>query len=250
MSVALQESIRKFQTQNGLTPSGSLDVDTQIALRKKAATAGAGGSASATASVPSAAEPTAASSEPAAAGSAAEELAAPAASVPAAPLAKVPLPTSEAGKPAQQTLVPLTLKTPNPQLTRKPAPTPEPAAPLRSYAALYARTPLENAPVKVQRETLLLGQRRLADGGFYRGAIDGKPGDVTEEALYRFQAAEGLPSSGRMDMDTLRELKLIGRQPLFGDRTGGASDGGKIYQGRVVNPRGAEGGAARGVALD
>lgn len=46
-------------------------------------------------------------------------------------------------------------------------------------------------------------QARLRDAGFDPGPIDGRFGPRTEAALRRFQAASGLPVTGRIDAETL-----------------------------------------------
>jgi len=49
-------------------------------------------------------------------------------------------------------------------------------------------------------------QQRLAARGFNPGPIDGEFGPQTEQALYAFQAANGLRPTGRPDRETLRRL--------------------------------------------
>lgn len=51
-------------------------------------------------------------------------------------------------------------------------------------------------------------QQSLKSTGFYCGAIDGKAGPATREAITRFQIAHQLPATGLMDLALLRELGI------------------------------------------
>ena len=51
-------------------------------------------------------------------------------------------------------------------------------------------------------------QSALAHGGYYQGDPNGKLDDHTEDALRRFQAAQGLNPSGKLDALTLEKLGL------------------------------------------
>jgi hypothetical protein len=62
-------------------------------------------------------------------------------------------------------------------------------------------------PPGAQDETSAI-QSRLANLGFYHGAIDGKVGSGTESALKAFQAQHGLKPSGQIDDETLNALGL------------------------------------------
>ena len=74
---------------------------------------------------------------------------------------------------------------------------------------LFAGTPYANAPVALQQNTLRRAQSLLAGRGFYRDIIDGLPGPATEEALLTFQRSARLTLTGRLDLDTLNELRLL-----------------------------------------
>ncbi len=52
-------------------------------------------------------------------------------------------------------------------------------------------------------------QRGLKRAGYDPGGTDGKMGPGTRRALRRFQAAHGLPATGRADIPTL--TKLLGK---------------------------------------
>jgi peptidoglycan hydrolase-like protein with peptidoglycan-binding domain len=49
-------------------------------------------------------------------------------------------------------------------------------------------------------------QSALQDAGFEPGRIDGVMGPKTEAALRQFQAAQGLPQTGRLDVTTQKQL--------------------------------------------
>jgi putative peptidoglycan binding protein len=49
-------------------------------------------------------------------------------------------------------------------------------------------------------------QSALQDAGFEPGRIDGVMGPKTEAALRQFQAAQGLPQTGRLDTTTQKQL--------------------------------------------
>ena len=49
-------------------------------------------------------------------------------------------------------------------------------------------------------------QQALADAGYYRGDIDGVPGEYTFRAIRAFQANNGLPVTGRIDPPLIRTL--------------------------------------------
>ncbi|MFC7292568.1 peptidoglycan-binding domain-containing protein [Hirschia litorea] len=53
-------------------------------------------------------------------------------------------------------------------------------------------------------------QRALKDRGYYMGPIDGVIGPQTENAVRKFQSANGLPHQGFVTMETLRMLGLSG----------------------------------------
>ena len=100
-----------------------------------------------------------------------------------------------------------------------PPPTPrdrsivDPPAPLDApgtdYPVLFSRTPYANAPLEMQQQTLRRAQSLLASRGFYRDIVDGLPGPATEEALLTFQRAARLTMTGRLDLETLTELRLL-----------------------------------------
>ena len=84
-----------------------------------------------------------------------------------------------------------------------------PQSPLNPYAVIFRRTPYETAPGEVQSDTLKRAQMKLYRDGFYRGSIDGAPGNSTAQAILRYQANQGIPETGRLDMETLASLDLL-----------------------------------------
>lgn len=56
--------------------------------------------------------------------------------------------------------------------------------------------------------TVAAVQRRLARGGYYRGAIDGVIGPGTRAAVRAFERNNGLPVDGVIDRDLLRTMGL------------------------------------------
>lgn len=110
-----------------------------------------------------------------------------------------------------------------PPAPARPTPAPQdegvvpPPAPLQApspdFPVLYAGTPYASAPFSVQQDTLRRAQSILGDRGYYRDIVDGLPGPATEEALLTFQRSARLTLTGRLDMDTLRELRLLPREP-------------------------------------
>lgn len=112
-----------------------------------------------------------------------------------------------------------------------PVTIPEPTADL---AMLFAQTPYATAPREVQEQTLRRAQALLAQRGFYRAAIDGESGPATEEALLTFQRSKRLALTGRLDLATLSELRLLpGRAPI--KPFNAPLSGQRVYRGTIVD---------------
>jgi peptidoglycan hydrolase-like protein with peptidoglycan-binding domain len=91
--------------------------------------------------------------------------------------------------------------------TRPPSfPAPRVAA---TFTQLFAGTIYEGAPDQVQENVLYAVQGELLRRGFFRGAINGRPGPATTYALVQMQEVEGLPVTGRLDNETLNELRAF-----------------------------------------
>ena len=78
-----------------------------------------------------------------------------------------------------------------------------------TYPRLFAGTLYERSPVQIQENVLFAVQGELLRRGFYRGVINGRPGPATTDAIVRFQQDEGMPITGRLDTDTLNELRAL-----------------------------------------
>ncbi|MDR3402543.1 MAG: peptidoglycan-binding protein [Chthoniobacter sp.] len=101
----------------------------------------------------------------------------------------------------------------DPSVIAPPAPL---DAPSPDFPVLFAGTPYANAPVTVQQDTLRRAQSILADRGYYRDIVDGLPGPATEEALLTYQRSARLTLTGRLDLDTLNDLRLLPRDNAGG----------------------------------
>lgn len=78
-----------------------------------------------------------------------------------------------------------------------------------AYANFFRRTPYQNAPPGVQRDTVQRAQIRLARQGFYRGVADGELSDQFSRAIAAYQEFAQLHRSARLDMDTLEDMNLL-----------------------------------------
>ena len=94
----------------------------------------------------------------------------------------------------------------DPSVIDPPAPMDAPAA---DFPVLFAGTPYINAPLSVQQQTLRKAQAALASLGFYRDVVDGLPGPATEEAILSYQRAQRMTLTGRLDLETLGQLRLL-----------------------------------------
>ena len=77
------------------------------------------------------------------------------------------------------------------------------------YGDLFAGSPFASAPPPLQDQTLRAAQRQLASQGFYAGVVDGQPGPATTDAIVMYQRARNLPHTGRLDFETLNEMRLM-----------------------------------------
>ncbi|HVB07902.1 MAG TPA: peptidoglycan-binding domain-containing protein [Candidatus Acidoferrales bacterium] len=95
-------------------------------------------------------------------------------------------------------------KTPTRKKWRKPY------HPVRYRRARYRRryrhhVTLPRAPASERTDQI---QSALARGGYYPGNLNGKWDARTQDALRRFQAAKGLPATGKLDALSLQKLGL------------------------------------------
>jgi hypothetical protein len=56
--------------------------------------------------------------------------------------------------------------------------------------------------------TLAKAEAKLAGLGYYKGSVDGEYGPAIQTAIQQFQADNGLPVSGRLDLKTLSSLGI------------------------------------------
>jgi hypothetical protein len=73
----------------------------------------------------------------------------------------------------------------------------------RPRAVIYAET------AYTDDATVAAVQRRLARGGYYRGAVDGVIGNGTRTAIRAFERNNGLPIDGRIDRRLLATMGLV-----------------------------------------
>jgi len=93
-------------------------------------------------------------------------------------------------------------------------PAPVYAAPAPVYGSVSYYQPPQTVVVekKVSREvssnTLAKAEAKLAGLGYYKGSVDGEYGPTIQSAIQQFQADNGLPVSGRLDLKTLSSLGI------------------------------------------
>jgi peptidoglycan hydrolase-like protein with peptidoglycan-binding domain len=76
-------------------------------------------------------------------------------------------------------------------------------------SGLFAGTPFENAPPDVQHDVIVKAQKRLARRGLFHNEIDGAYGPNLQFSLRAYQSRVGLPTTGRLDLETLAALELL-----------------------------------------
>jgi len=86
---------------------------------------------------------------------------------------------------------------------------PPPGRPIPSGSGLFSGTPYETAPPGVQRRVITDAQRILARRGLFKNEIDGAYGANLEFSLRAYQSRVGLPTTGRLDLETLAALQLL-----------------------------------------
>jgi peptidoglycan hydrolase-like protein with peptidoglycan-binding domain len=79
----------------------------------------------------------------------------------------------------------------------------------QDYSRFFRKTPYEEAPPVVQRNTIRKAEARLWRQGFYRGDMDGLLNDALSRALMAYQRDTDLRETGRLDMSTLADLNLL-----------------------------------------
>lgn len=79
---------------------------------------------------------------------------------------------------------------------------------------LFAGTSYENADGRQRRNAIVRAQIALARSGHYDADIDGVAGPGTREALARYQSANGLSPTARLDAPTLKRLGVGDPPPV------------------------------------
>lgn len=195
-------AIRRFQIRNGITVTGKLNADTLAALglaeKKNAATAPQPG--------PESAPPAALAQR---------QINPPPPTHPPMPKPGEPVtpmkreaglpPDAEAKDTAQ---APLRRAKPNDPAVIEP-PTPLPAPVSTSFTTMFRDTPYATAPRALQMSVIRRAQSVMAARRFYRGPLDGFAGLATSEAIFIFQDDADLRRTGRLDLETLAEMKLL-----------------------------------------
>jgi peptidoglycan hydrolase-like protein with peptidoglycan-binding domain len=100
-------------------------------------------------------------------------------------------------------------------------------------------------PVNVTPSVVKSAQERLADKGYNPGPADGVAGPQTRSALRKFQADQGLPSTGRFDQPTLAKLDVAATQQL-GSAPSDVGRGGKAFGHNIKEGHPVEAGKALG----
>ncbi len=88
-------------------------------------------------------------------------------------------------------------------------PTPVPSPVYTPYSTIFRDTPYAAATRDVQNGIVRRAQSFMTAKGIYRGPVDGLPAASTSEALFLFQEETDLRRTGRLDTDTLAEMKLL-----------------------------------------
>jgi hypothetical protein len=157
-----------------------------------------------------------------------------------------PAPTNPAGivlpaignTPSLPAMTPATLAEGGTALTVDPAaslvihgPPSLPASGYWSNGEVFAEGPYASHNDYSRREILRSAQQKLTDAG----NADGRMGRKTQEALLKYQAAAGLPVTGRLDQPTLAQMGLLGiaekAQPSGGGGGGGRGGSGRSGRG-------------------
>lgn len=182
-------AIRRYQIRNGLQITGELNEETMRSLKS--------GAGSGPASTPVARAPVVAAT-------------------PATPAvtARPPTPPPDTSDLREEpTRVPDDDESPVQRYAAPPqdrqVPPVYPGRAMPAVGGNFARTPYENAPTELQQDVIAKVQQRLAKRDLYRGDITGVFGPDLEFSLRAYQSRVGLPTTGRLDLETLAALELL-----------------------------------------
>jgi len=82
-----------------------------------------------------------------------------------------------------------------------------------------ANSQTENGPVRLTRNQLKQLQQELKSAGLYKGAVDGRMGRETKQAISQFQQQNGLNQTGMPDQQTLAALNKDNQNNQMGTGT-------------------------------
>jgi peptidoglycan hydrolase-like protein with peptidoglycan-binding domain len=77
----------------------------------------------------------------------------------------------------------------------------------RSTAMPPQNTQSETSSVAGSESQVKQAQQQLKSAGLYKGAVDGKMGSDTQQAIEKFQQTHGLPATGTLDEQTMAALQ-------------------------------------------
>ena len=209
-------AIRRFQIRNGVTVTGKLNADTLAALgfaeKKNAAPAPQPVPAPAPVAQPA---PASAPEAPVQ-----KQFNPPPPQQPAQPPQAMPKPGEPIPSMRKERALPPEPEVPAPTLplarrvrpdgvNAVEPPTPVPAPVYSPNSTMFRDTPYATASREVQIGIIRRAQSLLAAKRLYRGPIDGLTAAATSEAIFLFQDEAELRRTGRLDTDTLAEMKLL-----------------------------------------
>ncbi len=185
-------AVRRYQIRNGITVTGKLNSETLAALgfeKKK----------------PTPEYPV----QPAPAQDAPVPKAQPAMPKPAEPIAplkeRIPPPQEEIVEPEQPP--PRRVIRSDVSVVEPPAPVPAPV--FTPFSTMFRDTPYATETRELQMNIVRRAQSFLSAKRIYGGPIDGLAAASTSEAIFIFQERNALRRTGRLDADTLAEMKLL-----------------------------------------
>ena len=97
---------------------------------------------------------------------------------------------------------------------------PDRGRPVAPGDGMFSGTPYETAPAEVQHKVIADAQRTLARRGMFKDPADGVYGPNLEFSLRAYQSRVGLPTTGRLDLETLAALQLLpgAHMPIYTPR--------------------------------
>ena len=196
-------AIRRYQIRNGITVTGKMDANTLAALGfvEKKATAPEAPPQPAAAPIPDVPERKQLNPLPNA------QPAMPKPGEPIAPLQKEKaLPPQN--EPEEVVQTPPRRALPSDIAVVEP-PVPVPAPVFTPFSTMFRDTPYATAPRETQMGIVRRAQSFLTAKRIYGGPIDGLAAAATSEAIFIFQERNELRRTGRLDADTLAEMKLL-----------------------------------------